>query len=455
MLYPKALTDLIRQEYIKYAGSYRARWIDYHHDQVLFIKGGLGAGKTAGALAYCDLYPNALYFSFKNLDASLAPRVFASQYPDVFHACETWEDFLNQLYDYGVKRHVVIFFDDAGARNDKDEFIQQLQRVLEQNERYSAFVVFLLKPWESLPLRAKERTVKPMSAAELRRVFKLKDEDTFRLYALTGGNPHLLSAYDVNLSLAENMRRWLRLDSRYYRFAQDWLADCFRSPESYNTLMYGMATGRNRVAELSELSGFPNNKVDKYLKALEAHGLIVREKQAGSYAHYSPANNYLLLWFRFLFTARATSDGSFSEDTCAAFMDYFDNELLPATFRQTVLQWLNHNHLKYLRESIDIHAPYMRDVMVDGIRFDYVFKTNEYESRYIIVKLFDRPDARCGKEEWRAIDAAAPTVAPYYLSTLILASVCRFSDYCWEATSKEGNVKLIQIQTLNEVDFKG
>lgn len=107
--------------------------------------------------------------------------------------------------------------------------------------------------------------------------------------------------------------------------------------------------------------------------------------------------------------------------------------------------------MKYLRECIDIHAPYRRDVMVEGVRFDYVFKTNEYESRYIIVKLFDRPDERCGKEEWRAIDVAAPSVAPYYLSTLILASVCRFSDYCWEATSKEGNVKLVQIQTLNRV----
>lgn len=451
MLYPKALTDEIRQEYIKYAGSYRARRIDYHHDQVLFIKGGTGAGKTAGALAYCDLYPNTLYFSFKNLDASLAPRVFSSQYSDVFHACETWKDFLNELYDYGVKRHVVIFFDDAGARNDKDEFIQQFQRVLEQNERYSVFVVFLLKPWESLPLRAKERTVNPMSPAELRRVFKLKDEDTFRLYTLTGGNPYLLSAYDVNNSFEDNVRKWLRLDSNYYRLAQKWMAYCFRSPESYNTLMHGVTIGKSRVSELSELSGYPNNKVDKYLKALEAHGLIVREKEAGSYARYRPANNYLLLWFRFLFTAKATSDGSFSEHTFSAFMDYFDNELIPATFRRTVLKWVDHNQSKYLRKRINVQRPYMQDVVIDGIRFDYVFKNDEYESRYIVVKLFDKPNERCGKEEWRAIDAAAPSVVPYYLSTLVVASVSRFSDYCWEATSEDRNVKLVQIQTLNEV----
>ena len=104
MLYPKALTDTIRQEYTKYSGSYRARRIDYHHDEVLFVKGNPGAGKTAGALAYCEPYPNTLYFSFRNLNAALAPRVFASQYPDIFQPCETWEDFFDQLYDYGTKR---------------------------------------------------------------------------------------------------------------------------------------------------------------------------------------------------------------------------------------------------------------------------------------------------------------------------------------------------------------
>lgn len=451
MLYPKAFTDTIKRAYTKYTGSFRAKRIDYHHDEVLYVKGNPGAGKTAGALAYCDLYPNTLYFSFKHLDASFAPRVFASHYPDIFRPCETWEDFFDQLYDYGIKRHGVIFFDDAGARNDKDEFILQLRRILENNKKYSFFVVFLLKPWERLSLCGKEAFIEPVSPAELRRIFKLKDEDTFRLYTITGGNPRLLSAYDVHLTFEENVRNWLCQDSVYYRLAQEWLAYCFRSPESYNTLVYGVATGRSRVSELSELSGFPNNKVDKYLKALEAHGLIVREKEAGSFARYKPATNYLLLWFRFLFAAKAADDVSFSERTFSAFMDYCDNVLLPATFRQTVLKWLDQHQLHYLRTQIDVQKPFKQDVVVNGTRFDYVFKTNEYESRYIVIKLFDRPNERCGKEEWRAIEDAAPSVVPYYFTTLILASVSRFSDYCWEATSGERNVKLVQIQTLNQV----
>ena len=89
MLVPKAFTDTIKREYKEYTDSYRAKRINYHHDEVLYVKGDPGAGKTAGALAYGNLYSNTLYFSFKNLDASLAPRVFASQYPDIFQPCGT------------------------------------------------------------------------------------------------------------------------------------------------------------------------------------------------------------------------------------------------------------------------------------------------------------------------------------------------------------------------------
>ena len=76
----------------------------------------------------------------------------------------------------------------------------------------------------------------------------------------------------------------------------------------------------------------------------------------------------------------------------------------------------------YLRTRIDVQKPYKQDVVVNGIQLDYVFETNEYESRYIVLKLFDRPNERCGKE-----------------------------DYCWEVTGEEKNVKLVQIQTLDQV----
>lgn len=48
-----------------------------------------------------------------------------------------------------------------------------------------------------------------------------------------------------------------------------------------------MATGRNRVSELPEFSGFPQNKGDKYLKALDKAGLLETEQRKDIAGHIS------------------------------------------------------------------------------------------------------------------------------------------------------------------------
>ena len=196
MLFPNAFTDTIKEQYWSFKKSFKSRNKVYAYNDVLFIKGVPGSGKTTGALNYCQIYPSTLYFSFASLDAVIAPKVFAGRYPDIFTACANWDVFFDQLLNYGIKTRCTIFFDDAALRNDKDKFFEQLQRVLEQNQEFSFFVVFLLKPWETLPLRAHTKTLLPMSPASLRRTMGLKDEDTFRLFTLTDGNPHLIGQYN-------------------------------------------------------------------------------------------------------------------------------------------------------------------------------------------------------------------------------------------------------------------
>ena len=100
-----------------------------------------------------------------------------------------------------------------------------------------------------------------------------------------------------------------------------------------------------------------------------------------------------------------------------------------------------------------MRTPCKRNITAKGVRFDYAFQTDERESRFILIKLFDHLEDRCGLNEWHVIEAAAPSVVPFYRTTLVLASINRFSDACWEQTSKIPNVKLVQVQTLTETDF--
>lgn len=95
-------------------------------EKVLCVSGYPGSGKTFSALRFCDEYKENLYFSFKNLESNFALRVFCNAHPDIFSGCENWINFFNCLRAYGNKKHPLVFFDNAGERNDKEDFYAAL-----------------------------------------------------------------------------------------------------------------------------------------------------------------------------------------------------------------------------------------------------------------------------------------------------------------------------------------
>ena len=137
----------------------------------------------------------------------------------------------------------------------------------------------------------------PLTPASLRRSNKdLKALDALRIIALTDGIPELVSQFDLNKDFRANIKSIFSEGSLYLRYASEELSREFRSPESYNTLLYGMAIGHNRISQLAEFSGYPKNKVDKYLKALDCAGFIEtkqRKDDAGQIrTHYYPKGGY-------------------------------------------------------------------------------------------------------------------------------------------------------------------
>lgn len=92
---------------------------------------------------------------------------------------------------------------------------------------------------------------------QLADICSLPDETAAKLYCLTGAIPELLSLYDNELSFEDNVRTFLRTDSAFYRLATSWMNESFRTPESYNTLLFAMSNGYNRIGEIAKFSGFP------------------------------------------------------------------------------------------------------------------------------------------------------------------------------------------------------
>ena len=301
-------------------------------NNVLFFSADSGMGKTYAALSYCAENKDSLYFSFQNISAELALKTFAERYPNVFKNCTTWATFFDCLKINGKEKRPTVFFDGVGERNDKTDFYAALKNFIEENNS-NVIVVLIGRPWEQIDIPCQTISITPYSTQEIAETPSVSDKDSVDIFCLSAGITELLSLYDTSISFEENVKALLHINSPFYRLMNDKMCECFRTPESYNTLLYAMVNGYNRISELSAFSGYPKNKCDKYVKTLCEFGLVRKEPEKNGHTKYYPANSYIALWYKTLLTAVPNTDGNFDEDVYDRFMQCFNDEILSAFYK--------------------------------------------------------------------------------------------------------------------------
>ena len=395
--------------------------------------GKSGMGKTSLAQSYLEAY-GGQYFSFRNLDAAFAPQIFRPE-------CKLWREFFVDIRE--TKNRPVIFFDDMDDKNDKKEFLNVLPALAGK-----AYVVLIVRNQMELPfpsdiLQMTAVTV-PMLLTENKGLDPL---DALRTIAITDGIPELVQLFDFQRTFAENLGLLFAQNSTYFRYAESELQRHFRTPETYNILLYGMATGHNRISQLAEFSGFPQNKCDKYLKALDKAGLLETEQRkdvAGHIrTHYYPKGGYWKTWFRYVFPSQCRYLGAQEGEALQQFADEIDKTVVAEYFKKVCWNWLEKNyHSCYWDGLLKFDDPKQRDVTVNGVRFDYVQETKDHT---IYVKIWG--DVREGfpKEVFQKIEAATTLVRPFYDNIYYLFSVGRACNYVEE---------LRRLDTVAVVDLK-
>ena len=387
---------------------------DYFHRRkgtgVLQLCGCSGMGKTLLAKHYCK-ERNGLYFSFRNLDAAFAPRIFIP-------GCNDWESFFSVVPS--IKNRPVIFFDDMDDRNDKDIFFALLPMLVD-----FAYVVLIYRREVELLLESEVLEMRPMDPAMLRRKNKkLKPLDALRIIAMTDGIPALVSQFDLSKSFEENVRNILTEGSHYLSYATEKLRREFRSPESYNTLLYGLATGHNRISQLSEFSDFPKNKCDKYLKALDAAGFIEVEQKKDAdgqlRTHYYPKGGYFRVWYLLYFAQRGKFFELLDDDTLFEQLLLIDEHITRYYFRKCCWQWLSVfcDELSW-EWRLKPRNPMQYDVRINGVHFDFVEQGKEQD---VYVTILSGVDEAFTYEMFRNIESATTKTRPFYSNTYYIFS---------------------------------
>ena len=424
------------EEYEKEIQSAASGYFNRHTGSgVMYLCGKSGMGKTLLARQYVKEH-GGLYFSFRNLDAALAPIIF---FPD----CSNWDSFFQKIQE--TKNRPVIFFDDMDDRNDKDIFLERLPVL-----KGKAFVVLIYRNESQIPAKARKLTMKPITPPDLCREYKkLEQRDALRIIAMTDGIPALVSLFRLDVSFEENIRNLFAADSLYLRYAEENLRQEFRSPESYNTLLYGLAIGCNRISQLAEFSGYPKNKCDKYLKALDAAGYIEtaqkKDKNGQVRTHYFLKGGYLRVWYQLYFPRQQDFLDPLDEDAIKELVFWIDDCATKYYFRKLCWHWFSRNASGFYGDgSVASENPAQHDVTVNGVPLDFI---QHGKDRDLYMKIWDDPESGFPKELFQKIEKATTTARPFYDNIYFLFSIGRVCNYV-EDLRKLGTVSIVELRSL-------
>lgn len=412
-------------------------------NEVLFFSADTGMGKTYAVLSYCAENKDSLYFSFRNISSELALKTFAERYTDVFKDCTTWAEFFDCLKIYGKEKRPTVFFYDVGERNDKDDFYAALKNFMEENS-CGVLVVLMGRPWEQVEFPCQTISITPYSTQEIAETPYVSDKDSVDIFCLSAGITELLSLYDTSISFGENVKALLHINSTFYRLMNDKMRECFRTPESYNMLLYAMVNGYNRISELSAFSGYPKNKCDKYVKTLCEFGLVRKEPEKNGHTKYYPANSYIVLWYKTLLTAVPNADGSFGEDVYDRFMRYFNDEILSAFYKDMCVYWLDKNINSISTDYIDTKDLSYHNVKVGNVTFNFAC-----EKKWAVYAYYDTtPSGKLTQKLWKEIESSTTKDRPFYENEYVICTVNRVPDSYWTLSKHYYNVHIVKLESL-------
>ena len=413
-------------------------------NEIWLLSADSGMGKTCAALSYCAENKDSLYFSFRHISAELAVKTFAERFPDVFKDCTTWEAFFDCLHAYGKEKRPTVFFDDVGERNDKNDFYVALKNFSEASNGCGTLVILMGRPWEQIEIPCQTLSIMPYSTQEISETLSVSDKESVNIFCLSAGNTELLSLYDTGISFEENVKALLHINSPFYRLMKDKMCECFRTPESYNTLLFAMVNGYNRISELSAFSGYPKNKCDKYIKTLCEFGLVRKKPEKNGHTKYYPANSYNALWYKTLLTAVPNADGSFGEDVYNRFMRYFNDEILSAFYKEMCAYWLNRNINSILTDYIDTKDLNYRNIKSGNVTLDFAC-----EKKRAVYAYYDTtPGEKLTQKLWKEIERSTTKDRPFYENEYIICTVNRVPDSYWTLSANYDNVHIVKLSSL-------
>ncbi len=183
--------------------------------------------------------------------------------------------------------------------------------------------------------------LKELNFVDVVRVFpKLNVRDAMLVYAVTGGVPGYMSYFDENISVKDNICR-LIVDKRgpLHNAGNDYVGEELRETGLYNTILWYLACGENKLNELHAHTGFGRDKISVYLKNLNEREVIEKifswDLSGNEHSRkglYGIKHGLLLFWYRFIYGNYSLIENMPAEDFYNTYIEGQLNDYLNETY---------------------------------------------------------------------------------------------------------------------------
>lgn len=294
------------------------------------VYGSHKCGKTA-VLSEFSEGKRGVFFSAQRLNSFMNLRLFekaVSEFSGEEEEFPTWKVAFRRIADFAKEERFLLAIDDFSDLVFEDRNILKDFRGAFENEWRNSNI-FVAAGCGRVFFTENE-ILAENSAVSLRRpvIYKLEELDYFdaakllpketsardkmRYYCCLGGVPEYLRLVEGGKSFEENIRSiFLEKGAPLFDEPPMIFLDELREPEFYNSILFALAKGSQRINEIVAETGESSTKVNKYLLTLLQMQIVSRdipfgeENKSSRKGVYTISSKALAFWFRFVLPNRS------------------------------------------------------------------------------------------------------------------------------------------------------
>ncbi|MBQ3501572.1 MAG: ATP-binding protein [Oscillospiraceae bacterium] len=329
----------------------------------IVVYGSHKSGKTA-VLSKFSEGKRGVFFSAERLNSFMNLRLFekaVSEFSGEEEDFPTWKVAFRRIGEFARDERFLLAIDDFADLVFEDRAVLRDFRNAFENEWRSSNI-FVAAGCGRVCFTENEILAENSAAAMRRPVIYKLDEldyldsakllpkdisamDKMRYYCCLGGIPEYLRLVKSGVDFEENIRNiFLRKDSPLAGEPPMLFLDELREPEFYNSILFALAKGSQRINEIVAETGESSTKVNKYLLTLLQMQIVSRdipfgeENKASRKGVYRISSNALAFWFRFVLPNKtAIAAGKPIEENLP---DEIDRYIEGKLFEQVCMQYM-------------------------------------------------------------------------------------------------------------------